>query len=338
MALMRARRRSAAPRHSAERTVTLLFASDLHGSDMAFRKMLNAIAAYKVDSVICGGDLVGKRLYPVVEHGDGTFTIEVTGRDTRLRDGPELAEARRRIADRGGYTVDVTPEELGHLKGDPESVERILGGCAQERLMAWIALANERLAGTGARLYMTGGNDDSEDVLSPLTAPEHGRVVPCDGRVVDVHGYEMASLGWSNRTPWNTPREVDEDALAAIISQLVEGIEHYEDAIFNFHVPPKDSTLDTCPRLDATASPPRVVMRGGEVEMFGAGSTAVSDAIAHWQPMLSLHGHIHESPNVVKLGRTVAINPGSDYQDGALRGAIVALRGSKVVSYQLTRG
>jgi Icc-related predicted phosphoesterase len=320
-------------------TVRLFFASDLHGSNVAFRKMLNAVKAYEVDALICGGDVAGKRLYPVVDHGDATHTIQRNGSDERLQAGDELDAAREQLADAGAYTVDVDPDEAAAMAADHERMERVFVEKVRERLAAWVALAEERLAGTDTAIYVTGGNDDSDEMLEPLRNGGSSRLIACEGRVVDVCGYPMASLGWSNETPWNTPRETDEGSLAAMIDDAIDGLGGgFERAIFNFHVPPKDSSLDTCPRLDTSVWPPAPVMHGGEVEVFGAGSSAVAEAIQRHQPMLSLHGHIHESANAVRLGRTVAINPGSDYQDGCLRGAIVCLRGDKVADYQLTRG
>jgi uncharacterized protein len=320
-------------------TVRLFFASDLHGSDVAFRKMLNAVKAYNVDALICGGDVAGKRLYPVVDHGDGTHTIRRNGSDERLRAGDELDAARERLADAGAYTIDLAPDEASAIAADPERMERVFVDKVRERLAAWVELAEERLAGTDTAIYVTGGNDDSEEMLEPLRNGASSRLVACEGRVVDVCGYPMASLGWSNETPWSTPRETDEGSLAEMIDDAIGGLDGgFDRAIFNFHVPPKDSSLDTCPRLDTSVWPPAPVMHGGEVETFGAGSSAVAEAIRRCQPMLSLHGHIHESANAIKLGRTVAINPGSDYQVGSLRGAIVCLRGDKVADYQLTRG
>jgi uncharacterized protein len=148
----------------------------------------------------------------------------------------------------------------------------------------------------------------------------------------------MISLGWSNPTPWDTPRETDEDHLSTMLEEAIAPLEDPQAAIFNIHVPPKDSTLDSCPKLDTSVWPPAPVLHAGEPEMHGAGSSAVAEAIRRHQPLLSLHGHIHESSAVNRIGRTICINPGSEYQDAALLGAIVALTPGKVVHYQLTRG
>jgi Icc-related predicted phosphoesterase len=68
------------------------------------------------------------------------------------------------------------------------------------------------------------------------------------------------------------------------------------------------------------------------------GSTAVRDALLGIQPLLGLHGHIHESGGMRRLGRTIAINPGSDYGTGVLNGALITLELDKVSAHQLVRG
>ena len=71
----------------------------------------------------------------------------------------------------------------------------------------------------------------------------------------------------------------------------------------------------------------------------GVGSSAVRDAIATYQPMMSLHGHIHESRGEARIGKTVALNPGSEYSEGVLRGVIITLSQKKGLrGYQLVSG
>jgi len=74
------------------------------------------------------------------------------------------------------------------------------------------------------------------------------------------------------------------------------------------------------------------------VEMTSAGSSACREAIMRYQPLLGLHGHIHESRGVAVLGRTICANPGSEYTEGVLRGFLCELDGDKVRSYLLTSG
>jgi len=148
----------------------------------------------------------------------------------------------------------------------------------------------------------------------------------------------MISVGISTPTPWKTPREVSEEELGKMIEEMALKVPDMQKAIFNFHDPPKDSTLDTCPMLDWDQDPPAQITQGGQVVLFGAGSVAVRDAIEKHKPMLGLHGHIHESQSVAKIGRTTCINPGSEYAEGVLRGCIVNIVDGEVQGYQMTSG
>jgi Icc-related predicted phosphoesterase len=210
---------------------------------------------------------------------------------------------------------------------------------ARQRLESWIQLAQERLAGTGIRCFVTGGNDDYTDVLAVLPRDGNGPVRACEGEVlpIDEH-HTMASLGISTPTPWHTPREVSEEELAQEVERLVASVPDVSRSIFNFHDPPNDSTLDTCPMLDWTTDPPTPIVKAGQVVMHGAGSRSVRRAVETHQPMMGLHGHIHESAGVIRIGRTVCVNPGSEYGEGVLRGCLATLGEGNVEGYQLTSG
>jgi Icc-related predicted phosphoesterase len=321
-----------------EAVVTLFYVTDLHGSQVAFRKFLNAAQAYKVDALICGGDVAGKQMYPIISDDRGGRTVEIDGRTHVLDTEDALQEAKDAIGSRGGYEVELTREEAQRLAGDEAAREELFTRLVQHRLGEWITLAEERLADSDVRIYVTGGNDDSVEMLEPLVEAGSERVVASENRVVEVCGYPMVSLGWSNETPWKTPRETDEETLAQMLDKATSAISDYERAIFNIHVPPKDSSLDTCAVLDTSKWPPEPIFVGGEPQTFGAGSTAVDSVIRDRQPLLGLHGHIHESAGVKKIGRTTCVNPGSDYTDGTLRGAVIALRGDSVRGVQRTTG
>ena len=321
-----------------EPVVTLFYVTDLHGSQVAYRKFLNAAQSYGVDALICGGDVAGKQMYPIISDGNGAKTVEMDGRVHRLDSSEAMAEAKAAIGSRGGYDVELSQDEANALAKDQTGRDALFTGLVQRRLAEWLELAEERLADSDIRVYVTGGNDDSIEMLEPLVSAGSERVVASEDRVVEVCGYPMVSLGWSNLTPWDTPRETDEDKLAEMLGTAVGRLSEYERAIFNLHVPPKDSSLDTCAVLDTSKWPPEPVFVGGEPQSFGAGSTAVDAIIRERQPLLGLHGHIHESAGVKKIGRTTCVNPGSDYTDGTLRGAVIALRGDTVKGVQRTTG
>jgi Icc-related predicted phosphoesterase len=321
-----------------EPIVTLFYVTDLHGSQVAFRKFLNAAMSYGVDALICGGDVAGKQMYPIIVDGNGNKTVEMDGRAHVLDSGAALAEARAAIGSRGGYDVELSHEEAAALAQDEVGRDALFTQLVQTRLAEWVALAEERLQDSEIKVYVTGGNDDSVEMLEPLVKAGSERVIASEDRVVDVCGYPMVSLGWSNITPWDTPRETSEEQLNEMLAATVGRLADFERAIFNLHVPPKDSSLDTCAVLDTTKWPPEPVFVGGEPQSFGAGSTAVDAVIRDRQPLLGLHGHIHESAGVKKIGRTTCVNPGSDYTDGTLRGAVIALRGNTVKGVQRTTG
>ncbi len=321
-----------------EKMVTLFYVTDLHGSQVAFRKFLNAAKAYGVDALICGGDVAGKQMYPIVPDASGVKTVQMDGRTVRLDSDAAMEEAIAAIGSRGGYDVELSREEADALAKDEAGRDALFTRLVQERLREWIAVAEERLGDSDIKVYVTGGNDDSVEMLQPLVDAESDVIIASEDRVVDVCGYPMVSLGWSNETPWKTPRETDEATLAKMLEETTDRLPDTSRAIYNFHVPPKDSSLDTCAVLDTTKWPPEPVFVGGEPQTFGAGSTSVDAIIRERQPLLGLHGHIHESAGVKKIGRTTCINPGSDYVDGSLRGAVIALRGDTVKGVQRTNG
>jgi Icc-related predicted phosphoesterase len=142
------------------------------------------------------------------------------------------------------------------------------------------------------------------------------------------NGREILTLAFSNPTPWHTHRELPEDAIARWVNEQAAMLEHPESAIFNFHVPPFNTPLDLAPRLDQNLT--KLMSPGGEPQMIHVGSTAVRAALERYHPLLGLHGHIHESRGTVTFGRTLSINCGSAYTEGALLGAVVDIDGDQV--------
>jgi Icc-related predicted phosphoesterase len=321
-----------------KRFTRIFFATDLHGSDDCFRKLISAATVYKVDALVVGGDITGKQLVPIVRQADGSYTCTFLGREQRLASEEELQRQVKLITRAGNYSYVTDAEDVAALSAAPERVDELMHRLVAERVAAWVELADEKLAGTGVPLYMCGGNDDFFEIDEILDRGEC--VVNHNGRVVQVdESHEMMALGYANPTPWHCPRDISEEELGERLEALAGQVRDVERAIFCLHVPPIDSTLDTCPRLDDSVYPPRVVSDGaGAPLMYGAGSTAVRAGIERHQPLLSLHGHIHESRGVTQIGRTLAINPGSEYGEGILRAALVNLTPDGILSHQLIAG
>lgn len=318
----------------AARDSRLFFVTDIHGSDRCFRKFLNAAEVYEAQTLLIGGDLTGKRLCPAVEQSDGTYASHWAGRPVTLETEREVRELRANAANAGLYAFECTAEEAAAMDATPALVEEKFRELARERLVAWMGLAEERLGGKGVNLIINCGNDDPFELDAVLEGAEivtfpEGRVVRLDERRA------LASVGYANRTPWNCARDIEEDELGSRIDAAVAGWESTgcQHLVLNLHCPPHQTTIDQAPVLDAQLRP---VTEGGQVIIGPAGSTAVRRAIETHRPILSLHGHIHESRGVDKLGPTVCINPGSEYPDGVLRGAIVDFDRDGVKAYLLT--
>jgi len=325
----------------------IFFVSDIHGSDTAFRKFLAALRIYNVNVGILLGDLCGKMINPILIRPDKTYTCEFMGQRIIARTPDELAQLQKRIASTGNYYVILEPEEMEELKAEGKTIDgridaqvrKIHLGAGKidemfvrlvvERLKLWNGLMEERLRGSEGRVYIAPGNDDLleiNEVLDKFTYAVH-----TDDRKVDVDGYEMITLSWSNPTPWDTPRECSEEELAKKIARLVSSVSNMEKCIFNFHVPPYGTMLDVAYKLSKDLVP-------SVNETANVGSTAILEAINKHQPLLGLHGHIHESRANQLVGRTTCVNPGSEYSEGILRGVIITLDDAKVKNVQFTSG
>jgi Icc-related predicted phosphoesterase len=330
------------PRRRRGEGTRLFFAADLHGSEPAWRKFVNAAAFYDVDALVFGGDLMGKALVPIVRE-NGSMRAELHGHVHRLDSRSALADFVAGVEVAGYYWRVMDPDEYERLSVDPLLVDGTMQDLARERLHAWISFAEDRLRATGVRVYLTGGNDDAPSVVDALDEVSGDVVVASEGRVVDLDDtHTMITVGLSTPTPWDTPREASEDEIRASIDASAALVPDLGRCVFNLHCPPKDTVIDRCVKLDrdhvAPGELPRPVREAGRFVMTGGGSVAVREAIREYQPLVALHGHIHESPGRVRIGRSPCFNPGSQYGEGRLEGVVVQLRDARLGAYQHTSG
>jgi len=311
---------------------TLFFATDLHGSDICWNKFLNAGKFYGADVLILGGDMTGKALVPFVNLGGDKYKVTLLQQEFMVNTAEEYQEMVKRVRSRGYYPYPTTPEEVAELAQTPEKIHAIFIKEVLKVFEQWMEIAARKLAGTGIRVYVSPGNDDQFEVdelvrqSSVITLAE-GKVIPLNDQV------EMISSGWSNRTPWNTYREADEPDLAKRYEAMIAGLKNPKLSVFNIHVPPYKSNLDEAPELDAQLRP---TYAGNALKPVG--STALRAAIEKYQPLLGLHGHIHEGRGQSRIGQTLCINPGSLYEQGVLQGALIKLGKNKLENYVLTQG
>ena len=312
----------------------IFYVTDLHGSEICWKKFLNAGEFYQADVVVLGGDVTGKAMVPIVQRSNGSWEASLQDHRETLESESEIVEFEKRVMNRGYYPIRVSDQEYVALQEDEDLVDKRFKEVMIEGTERWIAMAEERLAGTGIRAIACPANDDIfeiDDVLARAEIVETGD----EDHPIELDGFTMISMGWTNPTPWNTFREAEEPELAKRIKRALEHASDPDSTIFNFHAPPYGSKLDNAPALNADLT----YVSGGQA-IRPVGSTSVRDAIQAHQPLLSLHGHIHESKGSARIGRTLALNPGSSYEEGVLQAAIVNIdaKKRKIKNYQLVNG
>ncbi len=307
---------------------SIFYVADIHGSEKCFRKFINAGKFYGVDALILGGDVTGKAFVPLVRLDDGAYEARFIGRTEFARNDDELARLESQIRFNGFYPFRTTTTELEDFAARPQRREAHFEKVIGDSVRAWVALADERLDGSGIACLVMPGNDDGSFVGEILSG---GRVLQNpEGRPIELGPFQVLSYGWSNITPWHSPRELPESELEARISALVADLEPGRPAIYNLHVPPYGTRIDDAPEIRADLS----LVGGSSARMVPVGSTAVRRVIERDGPVLGLHGHIHESRGSARLGPTLCLNPGSDYNSGILKGVIVRLQGGAVADVQ----
>lgn len=313
--------------------LTVFFATDLHGSTICFKKFVNAAHFYGAGTLVLGGDLTGKAIVPIIKVSADTYAASDSGHMITLESGSALSDFMVKTENKGFYGVVLTEDEKQELDGSEAGRDRLFRRLVVERVEEWIDFATKKLIDSPVRIISSPGNDDFFEIDDVLKSAE---IVDFhDQEVTDLGHYRILHCGGSTVTPWDTEREYSEEQYSDIFDGLRDKIGDAGRCIFNVHVPPRDTALDECPKLDANL---KVVFEMGNPAKMHAGSSAVRKEIEDIQPLLGLHGHIHEGRASIKIGRTTCVNPGSLYSDGVLQGALVSLSGEKVSSVQMLQG
>ncbi|RLG00865.1 MAG: metallophosphoesterase [Candidatus Wolframiiraptor sp.] len=312
----------------------IFFASDLHGSEVCFKKFINAAEFYKANVIILGGDLTGKFIVPIFEVEGGRYRAKFANEDYSLTNAT-LEKFMQKVRDSGCYPYLTTKEEWEDLVSEESKMNSLFIDLMKDSIKRWVEYAETKLRGKEIQCYIMPGNDDHYAIDEILNASEiiknpHEKVV----NITD--NLKMISLGYSNLTPWRCPRDITEEELEQKIEGLMRRIGDVDELIFNIHVPPYGSGIDSAPELDENMRPK--LGPGGQIMMTPAGSIAVRKAIEKYQPLIGLHGHIHEAKGFAKIGRTLCFNPGSEYQEGILRGVLIQIDKGKVRDFIFTSG
>ena len=311
----------------------IFFASDLHGSNVCFKKFVNAAKFYGANALIMGGDLTGKAVIPITEQKDGSYIGFQDGEPVALATMQEVEEFKKTIGNMGFYPSEMTEERYQELKDDKTGQHELFKQLVIDRVGEWCDYAGAKLKDTGIPLITSPGNDDFFEIDEVLQHSPH--VEFHEMEISTLNGYEILHCGGSNHTPWDTEREYSEEEYVQRFAELTPKVHDMNRCIFNVHVPPMGTALDQCPKLDENQ---QVVFEMGNPVQMNAGSSAVLDAIKEHQPLLGIHGHIHEGRGNIKIGKSVCVNPGSVYPEGILQGVLLTLVEDQVESIQLTQG
>ena len=319
-------------RKKKEQVTTLLFATDMHGSEGVWRKFLNASAMLKVNAAICGGDLTGKMIVPVVEQKSKKCAYYFMGKQ-HVAEKDEVDAVFKRIRGIGYYPYLTNSKEYDDMTRDNKKVDEVFHEVMISTLKSWLDLIPQKVPAE-TKVIICPGNDDRSGVDDLVNS--HKSVLNGEGNIIQIdETHEMMSCGWVNPSPWKTAREEEEDKLEKRLENYISLVKNKETAIFNFHAPPYQTKLDDAPQLDADLNP---IIRTGSVVMIPVGSKAVRKMIEKYQPFLGLHGHIHESAGSMKIGKTYCVNPGSEYAEGILRAFLVEFRGNNISKLQRIEG
>jgi Icc-related predicted phosphoesterase len=318
----------------ASKITRILYGSDFHGSDVVYRKFISAAMQYQANTLIVGGDVTGKAMVPIIHQGNGVYVGHLFGRREEASSPDALEKIKKTVSNVGFYPIVVEKDEAQELEQQPEKLNARFEAEMCQRVREWMALAEEKLVPNHMQLFFMPGNDDLPSIDSVIDEFEHVHN-PDMQRFVIEGDYELLGNSNANMTPWACARDLEEDELEKKMQELAALVQNPERAICAIHVPPYESNLDTCPELDKDL---KIVTLGGQVMMKPAGAHAVRKFIETVQPLLTLHGHIHESPGHVRIGRTLAINAGSEYAEGILKAAIINLEGGKVKGHLLVSG
>jgi len=301
----------------------IYFATDVHGSDHVWRKWLSVPEFHKADILILAGDLTGKAIVPIVEQPDGTYSSTIYGREWKLKNKEEVKEMGERVSFTGYYPLVCTTERVTELSNNKEKLASLFKEMIGDRVKRWMELLIEKVDTKKTKVVVMPGNDD-DFLIDPIikSYEKEGIIYPLYKVVNICYDFEMISMDYANPTPWDTPRECSEEELQKKLEAEFKKVRDYSKTVCNFHCPPFGTRLDMAPKLTRDLTPVHVL---GRPVMVHVGSKAVKNVEKKYQPLLGLHGHIHESYASDHVGKTLVVNPGSEYTEGILRGFIIDL-------------
>src|SRR6266849_2186679 len=136
----------------------VFFATDLHGSEVCWKKFINAAKFYGAEVLICGGDMTGKAIVPIVSE-NGHYSVTLGGEAMTVA-ADQVSEVEANIRRRGYYPLQMSVERLHELDADPAKRAATFQEVMLDGVDRWMKLAADKLRGTGVGCFVSPGNDD----------------------------------------------------------------------------------------------------------------------------------------------------------------------------------
>lgn len=315
-------------------TYRIIFTSDLHGSTLVFRKFLRALLMYEAHLGIIGGDITGKMLVPIIEKG-GAYETILLGNVRRASNQDELKKMIIDIENSGFYHEIMSEDVYEEFRNNKVKLDELFKTKILERIANWVREAEDFVERyKKANIYMMPGNDDIKEIDEVISKSNH--IINPNEKVIEITSdHEMVASAYSNITPWRCPRDLTEEELESRLEKIMSKVRNFNNLIFVSHVPPFNTKIDLAPKLTEDL---KFEIKGGVIMMEHVGSSAVRKIIEKYQPLIGLHGHIHESRGFDKIGRTIVFNPGSEYGEGIFHGVLVTIEKDRIKGYMLLTG
>ena len=147
-------------RKRSETSFSLYYASDVHGSDVCWRKFLGARRHYKADAIVMGGDLTGKAVVPVTDDGGGRYHATFLGEAQNATTAEDLEQLLAAVRYNGMYPWIASAADITAAANDSELRARVFEGAILDELRRWCQMAAERYADDPGRVWVIAGNDD----------------------------------------------------------------------------------------------------------------------------------------------------------------------------------
>ncbi len=305
----------------------ILFVSDLHSSADVWQKAIENAISNKVDLLILAGDHTGKYLVPIYpkDLGWASFYRE---KEYIFESKSEVRQFRTNLEGIGIYTKDMNFDEIEMMKKDKSYFNQIFDEVIIEHFEKLFRDLEKITNQAKNKILISLGNDDPFYLNEIFDKLENDQIFIGHENIVEIGENHFVNFEYSPPTPWSTPRELSEKKIEKKLNALIEDVTNKEKMIFNLHCPPYKTTLDMVPKLDNNLKP---VTKGGDVLYNHIGSTSIRKIIEKCQPICSFHGHVHERPGKIEIGKTYCFNPGSEYDQGIFKGYIICIENNKIV-------